>query len=56
MSNTWLYSQQVTLDFIELGKPAQNCYLELCNGKFLDECLNVHWFVGLSHACQIIHT
>ena len=29
---------------IELGKPAQNAYIESFNGKFRDECLNEHWF------------
>ena len=53
--DAWAYAQQVTLDFIEPGKPAQNGYLESFNGKFRDECLNVHWFVSLADARQIIH-
>ncbi len=52
--DAWAYAQHVTLDFIEPGKPAQNGYLESCNGKFRDECLTVHWFVSLAHARQII--
>jgi putative transposase len=44
----------VTLDFIESGKPTQNGHLESFNGKFRDECLNVHWVRSLPHARQII--
>jgi putative transposase len=52
--DAWAYAQQVTLDFIEPGKPMQNGYLESFNGKFRDECLNVHWFLSLAQARQII--
>lgn len=52
--DAWAYHQQVTLDFIEPGKPAQNDYLESFNGKFRDECLNVYWFMSLAQARQII--
>jgi putative transposase len=48
------YEHGVTLDFIEPGKPMQNGYLESFNGKFRDECLNVHWFRSLTDARQII--
>jgi putative transposase len=34
----------VELRFIDPGKPIQNCLVESFNGKFRDECLNVHWF------------
>jgi putative transposase len=55
--DAWAYRQQVALDFIEPGKPAQNGYLESFNGTFRDECpicLNVHWFLNLAQARQII--
>lgn len=52
--DAWAYAQQVSLDFIEPGKPMQNGYLESFNGKFRDECLNVHWFLSLAQARQII--
>ena len=42
------------LHFIRPGKPVENAYIESFNGKFRDECLNEHWFVGLDHARQII--
>jgi putative transposase len=52
--DAWADAQHVPRDFIEPGKPAQNRYLESFNGKFRDECLNVHWFLSLAHARQII--
>jgi putative transposase len=48
-------AQQVALDFIEPGKPVHNGYLESFNGKFRDERLNVHRFLSLAQARQIIH-
>ena len=45
----------VTLDFIEPGKPTQNAHIESFNGKFRDECLDLHWFGSLTHARVIIH-
>ena len=38
------------LDFIEPGKPSQNGHIESFNGRFRDECLNQHWFLGLQDA------
>jgi putative transposase len=52
--DAWASAQHVTLDFIEPGKPTQNGHLESFNGKFRDECLNLHWFRSLSHARQIV--
>ena len=50
----WAYENGVLLDFIEPGKPQQNGYVESFNGKFRDECLNEHWFRGVSEAQDII--
>ena len=52
--DAWAYAHNVTLDFIDPGKPMQNGYLESFNGKFRDECLNVHWFRSLPDARRII--
>ena len=52
--DAWAYAHQVTLDFIEPGKPTQNAHIESFNGRFRDECLNLHWFRNLPHARQII--
>lgn len=40
----WSERTGVRLRFIELGKPVQNAFVESFNGKFRDECLNLHWF------------
>lgn len=52
--DNWAYQQQVRLDFIEPGKPTQNGYLESFNGKFRDECFNIHWFRSLADARRLI--
>jgi putative transposase len=52
--DAWAYAHGVTLDFIEPGKPSQNGHLESFNGKFRDECLNVHWFASLAYARNLI--
>ncbi len=52
--DAWAYRHGVELDFIDPGKPMQNGYQESFNGKFRDECLNLHWFVNLADARRII--
>lgn len=49
----WAYARRIGLQFIQPGKPMQNPYVESFNGKFRDECLNEHWFLGLAEARQI---
>jgi len=46
----WAYRNGVELHFIRPGKPVDNAYIESFNGKFRDECLNLHWFLDLNHA------
>lgn len=46
----WAYENKVELFFIQPGKPTQNAFIESFNGKFRDECLNVHWFSDLNDA------
>lgn len=46
----WAYENGVRIHFIEPGKPTQNAYTESFNGKFRDECLNMHWFRDLEDA------
>lgn len=53
--DAWAYTHGVSLDFIEPGNPSQNGHIESFNGRFRDECLNVHWFASLAHARTIIH-
>jgi putative transposase len=43
----WAYRTGVKLNFIRLGKPVENAYIESFNGKLRDECLNQNWFVTL---------
>ncbi len=50
----WTYVRKQKHQFIEPGKPFQNCFVESFNGRFRDECLNEHWFLGLQHARDII--
>ena len=50
----WAHEHGVTLQFIEPGKPVQNCFIESFNGRLLDECLNESWFVSLADAKRTI--
>lgn len=50
----WAYEHRVNQQFIEPGKPMQNGYVESFNGRLRDECLNEHWFRGVSEARRII--
>lgn len=50
----WAYVAGVELVFIRPGKPTENCFIESFNGKFRDECLNLHWFTSLQDACRAI--
>lgn len=46
----WSERTGVRLRFIEPGKPVQNAFAESFNGRFRDECLNLHWFRSIRHA------
>ena len=46
----WSEERGVEIDFIDPGKPVQNCFAESFNGTFRDECLNEHWFTSLQDA------
>jgi putative transposase len=50
----WAYRNDVTLNFIDPGKPTQNAFIESFNGTFREECLNENWFVSLADAQQTI--
>jgi putative transposase len=52
----WCEKEEVKLDYIEPGKPAQNGHIESFNGKLRDECLNSHWFISLRQARSIIES
>ena len=40
------------LDFSRRGKPTDNAAIESFNGRFREECLNIHWFASLEDAQQ----
>lgn len=50
----WAYGRGIKLFFITPGKPVENTFIESFNGKFRDECLNMHWFMSLEHARSIV--
>lgn len=50
----WAYQRGIQLDFIAPGKPVENGLIESFNGKFRDECLNMHWFESLQEAQHLI--
>ena len=50
----WAFDHGVELYFIDPGKPTQNAYIESFNGRFREECLNLHWFTTLAEAQRII--
>jgi putative transposase len=52
----WAYARDVTLHFIQPGKPNQNAFVESFNRTFRDECLNEHWFVSLDDAREKIES
>lgn len=50
----WAHQHDVTLHFIDPGKPVQNAYCESFHGRLRDECLNEHWFLGLADARRLV--
>ena len=49
----WAYEHKVHLDFIDPGKPVQNAHIESFNGRYRDECLNLHYFTDMNEAREI---
>jgi putative transposase len=52
----WATHHGVQIGLIPPGKLTQNAFIESCNGKFRDECLNEHWFRSLAHAREVINS
>lgn len=50
----WAYHHQTRINFSRPGKPTDNCHIEMFNGSFRDECLNLHGFESLDEAKVII--
>jgi putative transposase len=52
--DAWAYARGIKIEYIQPGKPIQNCFIESFNGSLRDECLNLHWFVSLDTARRTI--
>jgi len=52
--DAWAYARGIKIEYIQPGKPVQNCFVESFNGSLRDECLNLHWFLSLRDPQQII--
>jgi len=52
--DAWGYARGVKLDYIQPGKPIQNCFVERFNGSLRDECLSTHWVGSVEHARMLI--
>jgi len=48
--DAWAYARGIKIEYIQPGKPIQNCFIESFNGSLRDECLNLHWFTSLGAA------
>ncbi len=51
----WPREHGIRLQFIQLGKPTQNPFVESFNGKFREYCLDMHWFRDLAEAREEIN-
>jgi putative transposase len=52
--DAWACEHDVKLVFNRPGTPQDNAYIESLNGRLRDECLNLHWFMSLKHAREVI--
>jgi putative transposase len=52
--DAWAYQNGVQLEFSRPGKPTDNAFAESFNGRFRDECLNLHWFASLEEVRQTL--
>ena len=46
----WAYRNNIAIEYIQPGKPVQNAFIESCNSRFRDECLNEELFFDLADA------
>src|SRR4051794_12878600 len=46
----WAIDNQVRLCFIRPGRPVENGFAEIFNGRLREECLNVSWFSTIADA------
>lgn len=50
---SWANIQQITLLYIQTGKPIQNAYVERFNRTARHELLNMHMFESVEHAQEL---
>jgi putative transposase len=50
----WAAKHRVHWHYIDPGKPNQNAWIESFNGKFRDECLNLHAFSDMNEVQKIV--
>jgi putative transposase len=50
MLDLWAYSNGVTPDFSEPGKPTDNAFIESFDGRPREGCLNQHYFTSIAEA------
>ena len=50
----WLRDQECRVMYIKPGSPWENGFIESFNGKFRDECLNMHLFRNVQDAKEIV--
>lgn len=48
----WAYTHGVILDFSRPGRPMDNAFIDVFNGRFRAECLNAHCFLALGDAAE----
>lgn len=51
---TWAAQRGVDIVFSRPGKPTDKPHIESFNGRFRDECLNLHYFLNVLDARRII--
>jgi putative transposase len=49
----WAQSHDVTVQYIQAGKPTQNAYIERFNRTYREEVLDMNLFYGISHVQAI---
>ena len=54
--DAWANRHGVRLHFVDPGRPMQNAFVESFNGKFREECLDLHWFADLVDARRQIES
>lgn len=46
----WAQEHRIMIYYIQPGKPMENAFIESFQGKFRDECLNLHLFLSIPEA------